>query len=50
MTNLEEAEENYICCKAVSILTMKSNYPLMKIINVKNNTLSLASLWEKFDI
>lgn len=49
-SNLDNPEETYICCKSFSYLYVKSNYPLLKIISVKNNTLSLASLWEKFDI
>jgi len=40
----------YECTKAISTLIVKSNYPLLKIIDIKNNEMSLASLWEKFEI
>ena len=52
-TNVKSKEKifsKYITTKGKSLLLVKSNYPLLKIIDVKNNELSLASLWEKFEI
>ena len=52
-TNVKGKEKmfsKYLTTKGKSLLLVKSNYPLLKIIDVKNNELSLASLWEKFEI
>ena len=40
----------YDTIKSVSVIHVQANYPLLKIIDIRNNELSLASLWEKFNL
>lgn len=46
----KEEFDKYETVKAVCEIKVKANYPLLKIIDIRNNELSLSSLWEKFDI
>lgn len=42
--------QGYDTLKTVSVVVLKANYPLLKIIDIRNNELSLSSLWEKFNL
>ena len=48
-TNLDEEDSScYQQIKAIGSIKAKANYPLLKITNIKNNSFSVASLWDKF--
>lgn len=36
--------------KTHAIIKVKAHYPLIRFVNIKNNILSVSSLWEKFQI
>ena len=36
--------------KATCLLNLQANFPVLKIIDIRNNELSLSSLWEKFEL
>ena len=36
--------------KCEMLIKAKGNYPLLEIIDIRNDTLSVAALWENFQI
>ena len=38
------------CMKCEMRVKAEGNYPLMEIIDIRNDTLSVAALWENFQI